>query len=138
MLGHRPEKLEEALMNFVVGTGAEGLKATLQHHAETLREGLWADYDREFDGLTPPQQAVLAELIRTGDEFSPFGADALARYEEFAGREIPVATAQGALDALREKNLVWRSARGTYALEDQDMKHWFEAKFPEQAPPLKM
>jgi hypothetical protein len=34
-------------------------------------------------------------------------------------------TVQAALDGLREKNLIWRSARGAYALEDESLAQWF-------------
>ena len=34
-------------------------------------------------------------------------------------------TVQAALDGSREKNLIWRSARGAYALEDESLAQWF-------------
>jgi hypothetical protein len=43
---------------------------------------------------------------------------------------VTAAEAQSALDALRQKNIVWRNARAAYSLEDQDMAEWFIDRRP--------
>lgn len=43
------------------------------------------------------------------------------------GEEPTTSEVQKALDGLRDKSIVWRPARGTYALEDQDMRDWLLA-----------
>jgi len=57
-------------------------------------------------------------------QFAPFTAEALAFYAKHCGKlaldkKITAADVQRALDTLERKyRLVWRSARGVYALDD--------------------
>jgi hypothetical protein len=50
----------------------------------------------------------------------------MKRYRENAGSEVTITTQtiQAAFDGLREKNLIWKSARGAYALEDASWREW--------------
>jgi hypothetical protein len=130
ILGHRPELLQRVLKDAALGaTRAASLKADLADGAHALRERIWEDYDSEFSALTPLQAAVLGHLIRMRDKFMPFTAFSMSAYAEELGRPVSAAEAQTALDALRQKNLVWRNARAAYALEDQDMADWFQARY---------
>lgn len=72
--------------------------------------------------------AVLVEMALRGSDFAPFTADALARYGARAGVEVTASSAQAAIDALRDNGLVWRSARGQYALEEQALAEWIKAR----------
>lgn len=74
------------------------------------------------------QKAVLGPLIREGSKFAPFTAASLTAYSSTVGKLVTAAEAQPALDALRQKNIVWRNARATCLLEDQDMAEWFLAR----------
>ncbi|MNN95122.1 hypothetical protein D3C81_2138770 [compost metagenome] len=61
--------------------------------------------------------------------FSPFTEQTLgdvSRKLEQARAEINASTTsvQKALDALRDKELVWKANRGEYALEDASMAEW--------------
>ena len=126
ILGCRPEMLQNALRDFALGgTKSAGLKRTLADGAKTLRERLWEDYDRDFSQLTALQKVVLHYLIASGDRFTPFSAETLAALSALAGHPVAAGDMQSALEALRQKNIIWRSARATYALEDQDMAGWF-------------
>ena len=128
-LGRRPEKLQELLKDLAFGLGsAVDLQSAIEDGANDLRERLWEDYDRDYDGLSIIQQAVLCRIVEQGNKFSPFSADSLAAYTAFAQTPIDVPSAQSALEALRQKNIVWRSSRGVYALEDQGMEPWLEAR----------
>ncbi len=71
---------------------------------------------------------MLGHLVREGSRFAPFTAASLAAYSTVAGKPVTAAEAQTALDTLRQKNIVWRNARATYLLEDQDMAEWFVAR----------
>jgi hypothetical protein len=80
---------------------------------------------RVIHGLTPLQAAVLRVLSASGIDYRPFEAQTLERYRETRrqagqddGVKIDVPAVQSALLALQEKALVWRAARGVYALED--------------------
>ena len=126
ILGCRPEMLQNALRDFALGdTKSAGLKRTLADGAKTLRERLWEDYDRDFSQLTALQKVVLRYLIASGDRLTPFSAETLAAVSALAGQPVAAGDMQSALEALRQKNIIWRSARATYALEDQDMAGWF-------------
>lgn len=129
LVGHRPEHLQAVLKEVALDTGdAARLGGILRQNAELLRTRIWDGHEGSFGALTPVQKAVLGWLIEEGDAFAPFTKASLAKYAEVVGEEVPAATAQGALDALREKDLVWRSARGAYALEEQDLAAWYRAK----------
>jgi hypothetical protein len=129
VLGHRPEMLQKALKDVALGPlMAPGLKADLATGARALRERIWEDYDSEFSSLTTVQKAVLGRLVREGARFAPFTSASLAAYTAAAKKHVTTAEAQAALDALRQKNIVWRNARAAYTLEDQDMAEWFLAR----------
>jgi len=72
------------------------------------------------------QRAVLIRLIQEGEEFSPFSEASIAAYAQTTGTPPDASSVQSALGALREKNIIWRSSRGSYALDDQSMVQWFE------------
>lgn len=80
---------------------------------------------RVVHSLTPLQSAVLRVLAAAGARYAPFETETLARYQRVLTALDPksevkadVPNAQQALSALQEKSLVWRAARGVYALED--------------------
>lgn len=129
ILGHRPEMLQNVLKDMAFSVDKAGaLKKSLAEGATNLRARLWEDYEREYDALTDVQRAVLSLLIETGNGFSPFNSGALERYAEAVGEPVTARDAQTALEGLRQRNIVWRSARGTYALEDQGMAEWFRVR----------
>jgi len=126
LVGRRPEFLITILQKVTFEMGApEELGEVLQENALLARKQVWDDHRRSFDGLSPIQQAVLGRLAQEGDAFAPFTKDALADYAAKVGEAVSTASAQSAIDALREKNLVWKSARGTYALEEADFADWY-------------
>jgi hypothetical protein len=86
--------------------------------------------ESDFLGLKPTEQAVLWRLMEQGPRFRPYDAEALRFYRDKVGNPVSVAQAQKALEALRQRTpaLVWKSARGEYALDDAAMHRWFEAR----------
>jgi hypothetical protein len=76
--------------------------------------------------LTPIQSAVLRVMAATEDKYAPFEAATMLRYclaQRLAGVpedaiKADVPGVQQALLALQEKKLVWRAARGVYAVEE--------------------
>ncbi|ANT61744.1 hypothetical protein AYJ57_14765 [Salipiger sp. CCB-MM3] len=129
LLGHRPEKLVEVVQQHAAWLpGSAGLKRTLEERADELRARVWDQYGSDFDALTRLQRAVLEVLIRDGADFAPFHERTVARVGEIIGGQSSAQAIQKALDALREKQLVWRPGRGRYALEDPDMKGWLLAR----------
>lgn len=127
VLGRRPEMLQNVIRDIALSQAKSAdLKAGLNNGAALFRNRVWDDFDREFFSLTKNQRAVLTHLIQKGDEFSPFTEESLAAYTKMTGEPVDAAAAQAALSALREKNMVWRSSRGSYVLDDQSMSLWFE------------
>ena len=68
-------------------------------------------------------------LILSSKDFAPFGEEAMKSYRKGIDSKTALTsqTIQAALDALREKNLIWKSARGTYALEDTSWREWLKS-----------
>lgn len=86
--------------------------------------------ESDYLGLKLTEQAVLWRMLEQGPRFRPYDAEALRFYRDKVGRPVSVALAQKALEALRQRMpaLVWKSARGEYALEDAAMHRWFEGR----------
>lgn len=84
--------------------------------------------ESDYLGLKATEQAVLWRMLEQGPRYRPYDAEALRFYREKAGKPVTVAQAQKALEALRQRMpaLVWKSARGEYAVEDAAMHRWFE------------
>ena len=89
-----------------------------------------AQMESDYLGLKPTEQAVLWRLLAQGSRYRPYDADALRFYRDKAGHPVSPAQAQKALEALRQRMpaLVWKSARGEYALQDAAMHRWFETR----------
>ena len=80
-------------------------------------------------------------MLEQGQRFRPYDAEALKFYRAKVGHAVSVAQAQKALESLRQRTpaLVWKSARGEYAVEDAAMHRWYETRreagqWPPQAP----
>lgn len=80
---------------------------------------------RVVHSLTPLQSAVLRVLASAGADYAPFEAQTMAQYRATLTAIAPGArvepetnNVQQALAALQDKALVWKAARGVYALED--------------------
>jgi hypothetical protein len=89
-----------------------------------------AQMESDYLGLKSTEQAVLWRLLAQGSRYRPYDADALRFYRDKAGHPVSAAQAQKALEALRQRMpaLVWKSARGEYAVEDAAMHRWFETR----------
>lgn len=88
-----------------------------------------AQMESDYLGLKPSEQAVLWRMLAQGPLYRPYDAEALRFYRDKLGHPMTVAQTQKALEALRQRMpaLVWKSARGEYALEDVAMHRWFQA-----------
>ncbi|MDP2253467.1 MAG: hypothetical protein Q8J60_04720, partial [Thiobacillus sp.] len=82
----------------------------------------------DYLGLKPLEQAVLWRLLEQGQRFRPYDAEALRFYSEKTGAPVTAQKAQNALETLRQHTpaMVWKSARGEYAVDDAGMHRWFE------------
>ena len=66
---------------------------------------------------------------KTG-QFSPFGENTMTAYKALVASDVSVSagTVQNAIDALREREIVWKESRGSYEIEDQAWRAWLHAK----------
>ncbi len=89
-----------------------------------------AQMESDYLGLKPLEQAVLWRMLEQGPRFRPYDAEALKFYRAQTGKSVTAQSAQNALEALRQRTppLVWKSARGEYAVEDAAMHRWFEQR----------
>ena len=127
--GYRPELLGSAAdtlrFNFEVSadTGPDMFENEVRHLANEINQV----QRKVIRSLTPIQQVVLRVMAATGSDYAPFEASTMELYRRGLqladGTEddvrIDVPGVQQALLALQEKKLVWRAARGVYAIEEQ-------------------
>lgn len=131
--GHRPQFFMEALGQALSPlSGLQGVRfeqAVLQA-AKERQQADEAQMESEYLALKPLEQALLWRLLEMGQRFRPYDADALRFYREKAHAKVTVQQAQNALESLRNRYpaLVWKSARGEYAVDDAAMHRWFEQR----------
>ncbi len=89
-----------------------------------------AQMESDYLGLKPLERAVLWRLLEQGQRFRPYDGEALAFYQKKTGAAVTPQKTQNALEALRQRipAMVWKSARGEYAVDDAAMHRWFETK----------
>ena len=126
-VGHRPEMLREIMGDYALSNEASNISSLLRQGAHAWQARVWGEYESEFASLSMLQQAILETLIKKQKSgFSPFSEESMARYRKCTGEAvISTASVQSALESLRERSLVWREARGAYALEDEGLAEWF-------------
>jgi hypothetical protein len=130
--GHRPQFFMGA-MGAVLSplAGISGrFEPALQEAARQRQARDEAQMESDYLGLRPSEQVVLWRMLGQGPRFRPYDAEALRFYRERLGRPLSAQQAQRALESLRQRTpaLVWKSARGEYAVEDAAMHRWFQGR----------
>lgn len=130
-VGHRPELLGAAAdrFRFEFDGDAETLSPRFAAEVQRLAEELNEVQREVVRSLTPIQSAVLRVMAATDQHYAPFEADTLEKYRkalQLAGQppediKVDVPGVQQALIALQDKKLVWRAARGVYAVEEKSL-----------------
>lgn len=129
--GYRPE---------VIGAAADRFRFDFEIDVETGPDKFAEEVRRLTDemnqvqlggihSLTPIQSSVLRVMAATRENYAPFEAATMEKYRKAmtqAGLSVDDAKAdvpgvQQALIALQEKKLVWKAARGVYAIEEQSI-----------------
>ena len=129
LVGHRPEMLRNIVGEIALSTGADHFGEALKNGAEEIKERMWGVMESEFASLPDMHRAVLETLIAQGRNYVPFSEASMRAYASLLQQEkVSVPSVQAALDALREKGLVWRAAYGDYALEDESLTSWYKNK----------
>lgn len=132
VFGHRPQffmaALGQVLSPLAAITGR--FELALLEAAQQQQAQDEAQMESDYLGLKPTEQAVLWRMLEQGPRYRPYDAEALRFYRDKTGHPVNAAQAQRALESLRQRMpaLVWKSARGEYALEDAAMHRWFEKR----------
>ncbi|MBL8452444.1 MAG: ATP-binding protein [Zoogloea sp.] len=132
VFGHRPQffmaALGQVLSPLANYTGR--FELALLDAAQHQQSQDEAQMESDYLGLKPTEQAVLWRMLEQGQRFRAYDAEALRFYCDKTGHPVTAAQAQRALEALRQRMpaLVWKSARGEYAVEDAAMHRWFEKR----------
>lgn len=130
--GHRPQFFMEALGQALSPlSGLPGrFEPTVLQAARQRQADDESQMESEYLGLKVVEQAVLWRLLEQGQRFRPYDGDALRFYKEKTGAAVNPQKAQNALESLRQRTpaLVWKSARGEYAVDDAAMHRWYEQR----------
>jgi hypothetical protein len=134
--GHRPQFFMEALGQALSPlSGLQGMRfeQAVLEAARRRQQDDEAQMESEYLALRPLEQAVLWRLLEQGSRFRPYDGEALRFYRERVTGRVTPQMAQRALESLRERTpaLVWKSARGEYAVDDAAMHRWFEQRVRE-------
>lgn len=129
-VGNRPEMLRHLIASIALANESPNLSQRLEEDATLVQERLWHDVESEFMSLTPLQQAVVRVMASKSGQFSPFGEAAMTAYKSVLPADVTLSTAtvQNAIDALRDREIVWKESRGTYEIEDQAWLGWLRAR----------
>lgn len=127
--GHRPELLGSAAdtLRFNFELSADAGPAMFEDEVRALASEMNQVQRKVIHSLTPIQQVVLRVMAAIGSNYAPFEAATMELYRkglQLAGAaeedvKVDVPGVQQALLALQEKKLIWRAARGVYAIEEQ-------------------
>ena len=125
--GHHPEILSaaaEAVLYKICAdptTIPERLKLAIEAEVRAVDEAQM----RVVGSLTALQSAVLREMASGGTGYAPFEQATMDQYQVTLHQIAPSSTVvpngtnvQSTLASLQKRGLVWRAARGVYALED--------------------
>ncbi|PKO88196.1 MAG: ATPase [Betaproteobacteria bacterium HGW-Betaproteobacteria-10] len=129
--GYRPE---------VIGAAADRFRFDFEVDVETGPDKFAEEVSRLTDemnqvqlgviqSLTPIQSSVLRVMAATRGNYAPFETATMEKYRKamtqagLAANDVKadVPGVQQALIALQEKKLVWKAARGVYAIEEQSI-----------------
>ncbi|WP_092760991.1 AAA family ATPase [Rhodoferax sp. OV413] len=132
LVGRRPEMLKRVVGEAVADLGgAQALDALIERNAQHIQHRAWQEFASTYNGLPDPQKAVLDAIARLSPDYTPFAEAALTAYQAVLGKPLSNSAIQGALDALRDKELIWRAGRGDYAFEDDGLRAWYLEQHPQ-------
>lgn len=130
--GHRPQffmaALGDVLSPFADLSGR--FEPAVAAAAEQRQRDDEAQMESEYLGVNPLQRAVLWRLLEQAQRFRPYDAEALRFYRSKVSGSVTAQKVQTALEALRQHtpSMVWKSARGEYAVDDAAMHRWYRQR----------
>lgn len=129
--GYRPELLGSAAdqFRFELDVDATTVPQRFADEVRRLAEELNEVQRGVIHSLTPIQSAVLRVMAAADQPYAPFEATTLEKYRksmQLSGQpledaKVDVPGVQQALIALQDKKLIWRAARGVYAVEEKSI-----------------
>ena len=126
-VGHRPEILRQLAGRIALSGDASHFAVLLEKDALVWQSRMWDEFEHDFYSLTRLQQIILEALIMKGQAWLPFSEDSMSYYKNLSEQsDVSTATVQTAIHALREREFIWQSGRGAYALEDSSFAEWFK------------
>ena len=126
----RPEILGAAAdtLRFAFGVEKKDIASRFYEEVQLEIDSTNKEAMRVIHSLTPLQSAVFLVLAKAGPDYAPFEAKTMVLYQGSMSSISPesdvapdLSNVQQALVALQEKGLVWKAARGVYALEDTSL-----------------
>ena len=130
--GCRPQFFMEALGQTLspLSDFAGRFEQAVQEAARQRQAADEMQMESDFLGLKLLEQAVLWRMLELGPRFRPYDAEALKFYREQTKAPVKTPQVQNALETLRQHTpaLVWKSARGEYAVNDAAMHRWYQER----------
>ena len=126
----RPEILGAAAdtLRFAFGVEKKDIASRFYEEVQLEIDSTNKEAMRVIHSLTPLQSAVFLVLAKAGPDYAPFEAKTMVLYQGSMSSISPesdvapdLSNVQQALVALQEKGLVWKAARGVYALGDTSL-----------------
>lgn len=127
LTGHKPEVLRHIVSNIALNNEAISFSQLLESGANDWQHQIWGEFKSMFETLNQLQQLLIKELISNERRWSPFSDETLQLLREATNNpKLSISTIQKTLTSLKEKNYIWQSSRGVYALEDEGFAEWFK------------
>ena len=130
IVGRRPQFLQEVVDAVVKrpATNAAQAQEDILHGAREFQRNEAQERLQLYLGLHPLAQFVLWRMLEQGASFRPYDADAKDFYSKLLGEEVSTQRVQAAIKSLRDRepSIVWKSSRGEYAVDDTQMRGWFQ------------
>lgn len=129
---YRPEILTDVLdeLELELELASENIDAHVRNRVLEKLSLHSQSFMQVFDNLPTLQAAVMQTMAEMGADFAAFKQPTMERYAGVCSQRsaesvrVDSSSVQYALDALRDKQLVWKSARGVYAIEDTQHTAW--------------
>jgi hypothetical protein len=143
LFGHRPQFFTRALGEVLnpLNEPKAGFENFIFEAAKTHISDEQARMESQYQGLRLLERTIIWRLLEQGGKFRPYDAEALKFYTEktSAKKQITPAQVQSAIDILRTltPSMIWKSARGEYALDDALMHAWYQRRVVEGTWPPK-
>ncbi len=134
--GHLPENLSQAMDSLALNMNAtqENIDAILIAEIAGLVDAAKTEFFRQVNALPALQMGVLMTMAADGESFIPYSAESAAKYkticESYVDSHVSIESSsiKYALDALRDKMLIWSSSRGVYSIDDPQHAAWLTEK----------